>query len=127
MARNEQYRRYLDDLCSSSGKYSFDVNSDMFQSIYRDTVLQLDERGYLMDNDPELLSVHRAMKGLSQGDASLLHNNPLEAITIGSDEIVSDVHGGDYNPMGLKEEDDTHSEEELEYVGCLLFFQHVDS
>ena len=59
IANNPTYRDYVHSLAVSQGRYPFDMNSDMFQSIYKDTVLKLEERDFLFANDPELLAIRR--------------------------------------------------------------------
>ena len=38
ISRNESYRNFLAELSTTSGKYLFDTNNEMFRNIYRDTV-----------------------------------------------------------------------------------------
>ena len=82
-----------------SGKYVFDVNNETFQSIYRDTVLRLDERHFLFEDDPELISVRRSMKGLPQVENAVSHSNPLEGITISPEDIIPAIQNNGFPQM----------------------------
>ena len=57
IAHNRSYRDYIDMLCQGTGKYAFDVRQETFRNLYRDTVLALYGRGFLFDDDPELLNI----------------------------------------------------------------------
>ena len=68
IARNPNYRIYLRSLAESQGKYPFNMNNDVFQSIYKDTVLKMEERNLLFEDDPELAAIQQMEKGLSVVD-----------------------------------------------------------
>ena len=60
IAHNRSYRDYIDLLSQETGKYTFDVRQITFRNLYRDTVLALYGRGFLFDDDPELLNIQHA-------------------------------------------------------------------
>ena len=53
IARSNKHRNYINRLSNMSGKYTFDVKSSDFLSLYCDTVYRLYETGFLFDDDPE--------------------------------------------------------------------------
>ena len=61
IANNDVYRAYMDSLFDQE-KYVFDFKNETFQSIYKDTVFKLNERGFLFADDSELLSLQRTVK-----------------------------------------------------------------
>ena len=100
-----------------TGKYVFDVNNETFRSIYRDTVLRLDERHFLFEDDPELLSIRCSMKGLPQMDAPVSQSNPLEGITISPEDIIPTIQNNGFTPIPIKvTAPSTQTEEDMEMV-----------
>lgn len=114
IARNETYRQYVHSLTVSQGKYPFDVNSDMFQSIYRDTVLRLEERGFLFEDDPELYYIRHLDKSLSPVDGSLQQGNSINPLAITSEDIIQ---RNTYPPISEKLNDDDSANEDDYGVG----------
>ena len=53
--------------------------------IYRDTILKLNERGYLFEDDPELTSIQSGIKPI---DSIQAIPQPLEAITLPPDALI---------------------------------------
>lgn len=80
IAHNETYRDYLDVLSRAQGKYPFDSSDVTFVNIYRDTVLALNDRGYLFADDPELLSIQHESKDMPELDNAVGQTNPLNGI-----------------------------------------------
>ena len=80
MAHNRSYRDYLDLLSQGTEKYAFDVRQDAFQNLYRDTVLALYGRGFLFDDDPELISIQQTVK--------VTQPNPLSSITLNPEDVL---------------------------------------
>lgn len=104
-----------------TGKYVFDVNNEIFRSIYRDTVLRLDERHFLFEDDPELLSVRCSMKGLPQMDTTVSQSNPLESITITPEDIIPAIQNNGFQQLQMKvQTPSSQTEEDMEMV-VLLF------
>ena len=103
-----------------TGNYVFDVNNEVFQSIYRDTVLKLDERHFLFADDPELISVKRAMKDLSQVDQPS-HPATLESISISAEDILPTMQQSNYSQISMKESMQQQTEEDMDAVALLAF------
>lgn len=57
----------------------------MFMKIYRDTILKLNERGYLFEDDPELNSIQNEIKTI---DPIQPLTQPLDAITLPADALI---------------------------------------
>ena len=118
LSSNAHYKEYVNSLCEMSGKYVFDVNNETFQSIYRDTVLRLDERHFLFEDDPELISVRRSMKGLPQVENAVSHSNPLEGITISPEDIIPAIQNNGFPQISMKVTSQPQTEEDMEMVLC---------
>ncbi len=101
ISRNPAYLEYIASLSACPGKYIFDTNSETFRSIYRDTVLLLAEKGYLFDDDPELMSVHRQMKSDGRLDGQLSQAATLQPIAISPEDIMQTLPPGGY-AVGVK-------------------------
>ena len=121
IAHNQTYRDYLDSLCSSSGKYGFDANQEMFLNIYRDTVFKLDERGYLFSDDPELLAIQRGIKDLSQLPSTVPQPTGLESIEI-SEELLHPIAATELLPSEQTKTEIPSDDSESEIVSsfCIL-------
>ncbi|KAK8796819.1 hypothetical protein WA588_000945, partial [Blastocystis sp. NMH] len=113
LSSNERYKEYIQSLCDMTGNYVFDVNNEVFQSIYRDTVLKLDERHFLFADDPELISVKRAMKDLSQVDQPS-HPATLESISISAEDILPTMQQSNYSQISMKESMQPQTEEDMD-------------
>lgn len=117
LSSNAHYKEYVNSLCEMTGKYVFDVNNETFRSIYRDTVLRLDERHFLFEDDPELLSIRCSMKGLPQMDAPVSQSNPLEGITISPEDIIPAIQNNGFPQIPMKvTAPSTQTEEDMEMV-----------
>lgn len=115
IGHNQSYRDYLDALCNATGKYGFDANQEMFLNIYRDTVLKLDERGYLFEDNPELVAIQREMKGLPQIDSTVPHTATLDSISITTEDMIRPISHELIPPENIKA-DDLPSDPESESV-----------
>lgn len=120
IAHNQTYRDYLDSLCSSTGKYGFDANQEMFLNIYRDTVFKLDERGYLFSDDPELLAIQRGIKDLSQLPSTVPQPTGLESIEI-SEELLHPIAATELLPSEQTKTEIPSDDSDSEIV-YLFFF-----
>ena len=61
IASNDAYVKYMNSLAALD-KYVFDTKNEFFQGIYRDTILELHDRGFLFADDPEFINLQHAMK-----------------------------------------------------------------
>lgn len=103
----------MDGLCNSSGKYGFDANQEIFLSIYRDTVLKLDERGYLFESDPELLAIQGKMKGIPQ----ISSTGPITPLSISPEDIMGSVTQHMITQESVKQDDiDSDPDSESVYI-----------
>ena len=59
VAGNPEYISYCQNLAEAEGIYPFNMSCDEFQNIYNDTVLQLENRDLLFEDNPELLAIHQ--------------------------------------------------------------------
>ena len=121
IAHNQTYRDYLDSLCSSTGKYGFDANQEMFLNIYRDTVFKLDERGYLFSDDPELLAIQRGIKDLSQLPSTVPQPTGLESIEI-SEELLHPIAATELLPSEQTKTEIPSDDSDSEIVYLFFFF-----
>ena len=103
-----------------TGSYVFDVNNEVFQSIYRDTVLKLDERHFLFSDDPELVSEKRALKDLNQVDQPS-HPPTLESISISAEDILPTMQQSNYSQISMKDSMPPQTEEDMDAVSLTTF------
>lgn len=109
IAKNEAYRQYVHSLTVSQGKYPFDVNSEIFQGIYKDTVLRLEERGFLFEDDPELYYIRHLDKSLSPVDGPLQQGDSMNPIAITNEDIIPH---NTYSSISEKMNDDDSANED---------------
>ena len=88
IAQNPVHKEYLDSLCHMKGKYNLDISSNSFKLLYRDTVLKLAERGYLFDDDPELLQIQHEAKGLPLIPGNLAPPTSLEPLSVRPEDAI---------------------------------------
>lgn len=124
ISRNESYRNFLGELSTTSGKYLFDTNNEMFRNIYRDTVLLLAEKGYLFDDDPELLLVNRQLKGVPQLENHISQPNPLQSISISAEDIMQNLPQGTYPTITTKQAETAVANEDEENEVVIAHWDH---
>ena len=71
----------------------FDIKSEIFQNIYRDTVKELNERGFLFEDDPELISLQHSIKS----SQSIPTTAQLQPIPLASNSILSTDQSAVFN------------------------------
>lgn len=82
-------------------------------SIYRDTVLKLDERGYLFESDPELLAIQGKMKGIPQ----ISSTGPITPLSISPEDIMGSVTQHMITQESVKQDDiDSDPDSESVYI-----------
>ena len=116
IAHNPSHKAFLDHLCFIEGKYIFDNSCGEFQAIYRDTVLKLAERGYLFEDDPELLQVQREVKDIHQLSRDF-PSNPLATLSLTSEDMMAADQSGVFSSIRMNEEEPNQTEEDYEMVG----------
>ena len=118
LSANEIYRQYLDQLCNTKGKFVFNPENEMFLNIYRDVVLLLEERGFLFEDDPELLAVKQA-RGF-QPNFPIPQTTPvIEGIPLPAEEVITNVQSSTFAPITIKPESQSVREDDPEVV-CLI-------
>ena len=114
IGQSDEYRNYISTLVNSTGKYNFDTSNEEFQHLYRDVVLKLKERGYLFDDDPELLLVNRQLKGVPQLENHISQPNPLQSISISAEDIMQNLPQGTYPTITTKQAETAVANEDEE-------------
>ena len=121
IAQNPVHKEYLDSLCHMKGKYNLDITSNRFKMLYRDTVLQLAERGYLFDDDPELLQIQHESKGLPLLPGNLTAPATLEPLSVRPDDAIHFSQSGLFAPLQVQGSENTSIEDyDLVAPGVLL-------
>lgn len=105
IAHNDSYRNYLDTLANSQGKYLFDSDDSTFLNIYRDTVIALNDRGFLFEDNPELQSVQHEFKELIDLDNPMNKINGLTTLTCNTEDIVPELPPSDFSAVPPKGEE----------------------
>lgn len=105
IAHNESYRSYLDTLANSQGKYLFDSDDSTFLNIYRDTVIALNDRGFLFEDNPELQSIQHEFKELIELNNPINKISSLTTLTCNSEDMVADLATTDFSSVPPKGEE----------------------
>ena len=121
IAQNPVHKEYLDSLCHMKGKYNLDITSNRFKMLYRDTVLKLAERGYLLDDDPELLQIQHETKSLPLLPGNLTAPATLEPLSVRPDDAIQLGQSGQLAPLQVQGSENTSIEDyDLVAPGVLL-------
>ena len=111
IAQNPVHKEFLDSLCHMKGKYNLDISSNSFKLLYRDTVLKLAERGYLFDDDPELLQIQHESKGLPLIPGNLTAPATLEPLSVRPEDAIHFSQTGLFAPLPVQGSENTSIED----------------
>lgn len=120
IAHSESYRNYLDTLANAQGKYLFDSDDPTFLNLYRDTVLALNDRGYLFEDNPELQSVQHEFKELVELENPLNKINTLTTLPCNSEDMVPDLSTTDFSAVPPKGEELSEDGADTVRLACTL-------